>query len=271
VLAVEREVEEVVDDVDGRCRRAERDEGEQAGRDHAEIEIFVRQHHRHGDQRVLRPLMGAQHLEVGLERRLRRVEQLGPMHRLPARGFAVGRNHDRGARDVEAGEVVTAVAGIVEAAVAIGADQHFAFAPRRQVERAVRGMDAVEQAEMDGDGFSELAWRAGSKDEAAAGVALAAQPLDQLIAIRQCGGVDIDARGDLLLQSGWTGEEPHGNQEQIERIFAQQQEQALPQEICRNQRAVEVDSERNSPVVRARVHPDPILTTSRPSGACIGI
>ena len=183
MLAVEREVEEVVDDVDRRGRRAERDEGEQAGGEHADVEIFVRQHHRHGDQHVLGPLMGAQHFQVGLEGRLRRLEQLGAVLGLPARGMAVGRNDDRLARHVEAGEVVAAVAGIVEAAVAIGLDQRGALLLRGEIVMAVGRVHGVEHAEMRGDRLGEFARRAGGKDDAAAGCTILAQPLDQRLAI----------------------------------------------------------------------------------------
>jgi hypothetical protein len=127
VFAVEREIEEIVEDIDGRSHRAERDECQQAFPDHVGVEVFVRQHHRHRDERVLQPLMNAQHLDDGSECRLRRRHHFGTVRGLPARGSAVGRDDDCRARGIEHPEVVPAVSGIVEAAIAIGGDKRSAL------------------------------------------------------------------------------------------------------------------------------------------------
>ena len=176
------------------------------------------------------------------------------------------------ARHVEAFEVVAAVAGIVEAAVAIGLDQRRAFALGREIVQAVGRVHGVEHAEMRGDRVGEFARRAGGQNDAAAGVALLAQPFDQLFAIGKTGGIDVDAGGDLLLQPRRTRHQPDRHQEQIERVPAQQQEQPFPQKVGRNQRAVEIDSERDCVLFRPRVHVS-VLTVMlrRMSRRCRGV
>ena len=179
---------------------------------------------------------------------------------LPARGMAIGRNDDRLARHVEAGEVVAAVAGIVEAAVAIGFDQRGAFLLRREIVEPVGRMHGVEHAEMRGDRVGEFARRAGGQNDAAAGRALLAQPLDQLLAVGKAGRIDVDAGGKLLLQPRRARHQPDRHHEQVERVPAQQQEQSFPQKVGRDQRAVEIDSERDCVLFRPRVHWFSVLT-----------
>ena len=132
------------------------------------------------------PLMGAQHLQIGLERRFRRLEQFRRRARsasAPHGGRAPRRS--RRAPTSKHLQVVTAVAGIVEAAVAIDVDQRGAFLLRREIVVPVGRMHCVEQAEMRRDRLGEFARRAGGQHDAAAGLALFAQPLDQRRAVGQ--------------------------------------------------------------------------------------
>jgi hypothetical protein len=254
MAAVQRQVEAVVEDVDGRRRRAEGDEGEQAGQHHAGVEIFVRQNDRHGDQAVLQPLVHAQHLQDGLEGRLGRFDQLAAMLGLPARRAAVRRHHGRLARRVEDFEVVPAVAIIVEAGIAIGGDKGGALAVRSQVFRPVRRQHGIEDAEMRGDLLGKLARRAGGQDELAAGGMRGLQTLHHLLAIGQRGRIDVDAPGYLQLQRRRPPGEPERHQEQVERILAQEQEQPLPQQIGRDQRPIEINRQGNCILVGPGVH-----------------
>ena len=185
--------------------------------------------------------------------------------------MTVGRDDDRGARRIEAPEVVTAVAGIVEAAVAIDVDQRGAFLLRREIMVPVGRMDCVEQAKMRRDRLGEFARRAGGQHDAAAGLALFAQPLDQRRAVGQTRGIDVDALGDLLLQARRARHQPDRHQQQIERVLAQQQEKAFPQKVGRNQRAVEIDGERDCVVLRPRVHIPSLLHQAMRWASCCGI
>ena len=204
--------------------------------------------------------MGTQHLQIGLEGRLRRFEQLGPVRGLPARGVAVGRNDDRRARHVEAGEVVAAIAGIVEPTIAVGFGQRSAFPLGREIVEAVGRMHGVEHAEMRCDRVGEFARRAGGKDDTAAGSTLLAQSLDQLLAVRQAGRIDVEACGKLLLQPRRPRQHPDRHHEKVKRVPAQQQEQSFPQKVGRDQRAVEIDRERDCVVFGPRVHLFSVLT-----------
>ncbi len=203
---------------------------------------------------VLQPLMHTQHLDEGLERRLRRRHHFGAMGGLPARGVTVGRHDDRAARRVEHLEIVPAVAGIVEAAIAIGGNERGTLPARRHVVRTVGRQHAIENAEMRGDRLGEFARRAGRQHDLAAFAMLLAQPLEQDLAIGQRGWIDVDAVGDRLLQPCRAAGQPERHQENIERILLEKDEQTFPQKVRCNQRAVEIDRKRDRVPVRPRIH-----------------
>ena len=169
MATVERQIEEVVDYVDGGGDRAERDECDGGLPQHDRVEVLRRQHHRHRDQPVLGPLMHTQHLENSLQRPLGASHQFAAISGLPAR-------HDGEARGIEDLEVMAAVAGIVEAAIAIDRDKRGTFPGGGEIVDTVGGDDLVENAEMRSDRFGELARRAGCQHQLAPVRAFGVQP-----------------------------------------------------------------------------------------------
>ena len=202
----------------------------------------MRQHHRHGDQRVLQPLMHAQHLDEGPDGRLSARHRFGIVRSLPARRVTVGRHDDRRARGVEDLEVMPAVAGIVEAAVAIGGDKRVALAARRQVVGSHRSPGRRRRSpRCAAIALGEFARRAGGQHDLAAIGVFGAQALQQLLAIGQRAGIDVDATCDFLLQPAPAPGKPERHQEKVKRILLGAGETGLPtggrsQSACRRDR-----------------------------------
>ena len=87
----------------------------------------MREYHRHNDQRVLQPLMGAQHPEQELQRPFRRVNHLRTGRLTPTSCSPIRRDDDGGAGRVEYRDIVPAVADIVETGVAVVFLQRVSF------------------------------------------------------------------------------------------------------------------------------------------------
>ena len=251
---VERKVEEVVDDVDRGCGRAEREERDHTAQDDVDVEIFVRQCHRHEDQHVLHPLVHAQHLQQRLDAGLRRFDQPRLMAFLPARRVAVRRHDDRLARRVEDLQVGAAVANIVEAGFAVALDQRRLLGRGGQVQRRAGGDDRIEETEMVCDRIREFRRRRRREHDLAAFMLRIVDQLEDFGPIRQRRRIEFNPAGDLAFEPRLAARQPHRNHEQVERILPDQQEQAFPQQIRGDQRPVEVDGERNGSAVRPRIH-----------------
>ena len=123
------------------------------------------------------------------------------MQAMPAAGASVGCNDPAFAGSVEDRDVVARVAGIVEAAIAESLDKGEAFPAGGQVVRLVGRQNEVEDAKMRRDRVSELARRARGENDAAAGLMLLAQPVQDFGAIRKVGRIELDPVGDLAFQS----------------------------------------------------------------------
>ena len=79
----------------------------------------------------------------------------------------------------------------------------------------------------------------------AAAPPLAADELEQGSPERNVLGVEAAEAGDLALERGPTGCEPAQARKRAERLREQELHQAFVQQICQQQRPVEIDDERN--------------------------
>ena len=102
----------------------------------------------------------------------------------------------------------------------------------------------------------------GEKQSAALCV-LGAQKGEEIGAVWQGGGVDLHALGKLCLERADALQRPEGQYEKIERIPLQQQNDRFPEQICRNQRAVQIDRKRNEMSIYPMIHVYPSFCPER--------
>ncbi|MNL57344.1 hypothetical protein D3C87_1808970 [compost metagenome] len=90
--------------------------------------------HRHTDEHVLRPLMHADRFQGSEGTHLAGIELLCIVIATPFLSRRIRSNDDRATRDVEHRDVVTAIAHVVETALAEAVDKCVTLAAARQIE-----------------------------------------------------------------------------------------------------------------------------------------
>ena len=212
-------------------------------------------HERDEDQEVLRPLVGAErpHRRPQAIRAREDLDHLGRS----ARGAedAVGRiDHDRTVRGSPDVEIGTGVPGVVEAAGAEPLHQHLGLAVARQVGGPVAREHLREDPDVVGDRRDHLHVGGGGEDDPPAGRPLRSEVGEQLLTIRQRLGTDAHPPRDHPLESRLSPQEPERHDEQRPGPLPHETDDRLPQQIGRQQRAVEIDAEhaRGAPLWHAR-------------------
>ena len=83
-----------------------------------------------------------------------------------------------------------------------------------EVELAVGGEDAGEEAEMVGDAVGGVGVGGGGEVDGAAGGALLLKILEEFAVVGEMGDVELDGLGEVVLEGGFTLEEPAGEFEE---------------------------------------------------------
>jgi hypothetical protein len=112
-----------------------------------------------------------------------------------------------------------------------------------QIQSAVAGEHLVEELEMGRDPIGDRAIRRGGEHDFAAVRALLADVLDDILAIGEPCGVDVDARRDLVLQARAALQQPKGQQEHEEDVLLQEEQERLIEHVALDECAIEIDDE----------------------------
>ena len=215
VLAVGFEVEEVVDDVGGGGAEAEAEEGQGSSGEQTRGP-GVGEEQRNEDEGVFCPLMEADGLEPGFERGGPFVEGADGGDAGLAEGGAEagGGVGDHGLLAVleerEVGERVADVGEVVAEAGLEGGELVVAG----EVELAVGGEDAGEEAEVVGDAVGGVGIGGGGEVDGAAGGVLLLKILKKFAVVGEMGDVELDGSGEVAFEGGFALGEPAGDIEE---------------------------------------------------------
>ena len=102
-------------------------------------------------------------------------------------------------------------------------------------------MHSIKQAEVCGDGLCEFFVGSGCEHDFSLGLAFGPQPVHHFGAIGQTCRIKFHAPGDFVLEAANAAGKPDRKHECIQRIGPEQREDAFPQQVGRDQRAIEID------------------------------
>jgi hypothetical protein len=117
------------------------------------------------------------------------------------------------------------------------------FVSPLEVHFAIAGVDFVENAEVVGNGFSNLAISGGSEHDAATVCFLPVQKVKNLLPIRKTSGVKMNTGGEFAFQCSSSGKQPEGKFQERDGPGLKKDEDALPQQVAPDQSAVEIDAQ----------------------------
>ena len=203
-MAVGFEIEEVVDDVGGGGAEAEAEEGNGGGGEKSGCP-GVGEEEREEDEDVFGPLVEADGFEPGFEGGGALVEGADGCDAGFAEGGAEagGGVGDHGLlavlKEREVGEGVADVGEVVAEAGLEGGE--FVFAG--EVELAVGGEDAGEDAEVGGDAVGGVGVGGGGEVDWAAGGALLFKILEEFAVVGEVGDVELNGVGEVALEGGF--------------------------------------------------------------------
>ena len=146
--------------------------------------------------------------------------------------LAVLEEREVGQRVADVGEVVA------EAGLEGG---EFVFAG--EVELAVGGEDAGEEAEMGGDAVGGVGVGGGGEVDGAAGGALLLKVLEEFAVVGEVGDVELDGVGEMAFEGGFALDEPAGNVQQRGGVMAGDGEGGVVQGVGLDEGSVQVDAE----------------------------
>ena len=244
MLAVGFEVEEVVDDVGGGGAEAEAEEGENRSGDEAR-RPGVGEEQRKEDEDVFRPLVNADGFEPGFEGGDALVEGADGRDAGFAEGGAKGGGGvgDHGLLTVleerEVGEGVADVGEVVAEAGLEGGELVFAG----EVELAVGGEDAGEEAEVVGDAVGGVGVGGGGEVDGTAGGALLLKILKEFAVVGEVGDVEVDGVGKMAFEGGFALEEPAGKLQQSGWVMAGDGEGGVVEGVGFDEGSIQVDAE----------------------------
>jgi len=244
VLAVGFEVEEVVDDVGGGGAEGEAEEADDRSSDQAGSP-GMGEEQRKEDEDVFCPLVEADGLEPRFERRDALVEGTdgGDVSLAEGRAKCRGGVGDHGLLAMlEEGEVWECVADVGEVIAEAGLEGgELTFAG--EVELAVGGEDAGEEAEVGGDAVGGVGVGGGGEVDGAAGGALLLKILKEFAVVREMGDVELDRVGQVAFKGGFALEEPAWNLQQSGRVMAGHGEGGVVEGIRLDEGSIQVDAE----------------------------
>ena len=209
MLAVRFEVEQIIDDVGGRGAETKAEEG-QYRRCQNSASPRVGEEERKEDEDVFRPLMEPDRLEPCLERGGLFVEgadrgDAGFAQRSAKAGGGV-RDH-RLLTLLQEREVRQGVADVREIFAKAGLEGgELVFAG--EVERAVGGEDASEQAEVGGDAVCGVGVGGRGEVDGTAGGALLFKILKEFPIVGEMGDVELNGVGEVTLEGGFSLQQP---------------------------------------------------------------
>ena len=210
--------------------------------------------------------MHSEHLHIGLECGFCRLEKLAAIPRVPAGSRAVGSNDNGPARGIEDRDIGAAVARIIEPAIAECRDQRVTLHAGGHVAAGLCGDDLVKNAQMQRDRIGKLFGRSRCQDDVTAIRPVLAQLSQKVLPIGQSRGIQIDTRRNFAFQPRLAAHQPERQQKKTEGPAAQEKKQTLPQQIGRNQSAVEIDSQRHCIAFGSRVHKSPRIKDRSSNG-----
>ena len=100
----------------------------------------------------------------------------------------------------------------------------------------------VEEPEITGNCFGEVAVSSGRERDAAPGGFFALEKIKNLLPIGKTNGVEPDSRGEFVFERGSSRKQPERKQEQRDGAGFEEDEDALPEDVASDQSAVEIDA-----------------------------
>jgi hypothetical protein len=194
MLTVERQIKEVIDDIDCRSRRRKCEKSNDRIAQYGPVHDLVIEYGRNENQRVLHPLMRAQHPEEGFPVRLWRLEQLGRIGPLPFCRRTIRRNNDGLARRIEHGNIRLAISCIGKFGVAKGLEQKFGLARRSQIALFIGCVDRIEKTQMRSDTFGKSAGSSRCEHQSAPFSMLFAQVSNEITTIWKYSRIDCNPK-----------------------------------------------------------------------------
>ena len=230
--------------IGGGGAEAEAEKGESGG-DESSRRPGVSEEQRHEDKDVFGPLVEANGFGPRFEGGDGLVEGAGGGDAGFAEGGAEGGGGigDHGLLTAfEEGEVGHGVADVGEVVAKLGAEGgELVFAC--QVELAVGGEDAGEEAEVGGNAAGGVGIGCGSKVDGAAGGVLLLKILKEFVVVREVSDVELNGGGEVALEGSFALEDPGGDFEEGGRMVAGNGERGVVQGVGLDEGTVEVDAE----------------------------
>ena len=180
--------------------------------------------------------------------RLADVKHLAVASRL-ADDVRVRRDHERPSRRLPDREVGRRVPHIVEFFRPITLFEGVSLGGAFEIPNAVAGDDVVENAEVRGHRPGEGAVGGGRQHDLPARLAFRGDQRQDVLAIREGGGVDLAATGDLPLQCRAAFQQPERHQDEASRARPKHHAERFPEQVGRDQGAVEVHAEWNREIL----------------------
>jgi hypothetical protein len=138
----------------------------------------------------------------------------------------------------EVGEGVADVGEVVAEVLAEG----FEFFVSGQVENAVGGEDAGEEAQVVGDAVRDAGVGGGGEVEGTAGSLLLLKVLEELAVVGEMGYVELDCVGDVVLESGFALAEPARDLQEGGWLVAGEGKGGVDEGVGLDEGAIEVDA-----------------------------
>jgi hypothetical protein len=100
-----------------------------------------------------------------------------------------------------------------------------------------------------GYALGEGAVGSGGEVDGAAGGVLLLEELEEFAIVGEMSDIQLDGAGDVALEGGFALEEPAGEFEEVGWALAGEDERGVVESVGFDQRAIEVDAEREQPVI----------------------
>ena len=100
----------------------------------------------------------------------------------------------------------------------------------------------VEESEITGNCFGEVAVGSGRERDAAPGGFFPLEKIKNLLPIGKASGVEPDPRGEFAFQGRSSRKQPERKQQERDGAGFEEDEDALPEDVASDQSAVEIDA-----------------------------
>src|ERR1700722_5482874 len=121
--------------------------------------------------------------------------------------------------------------------------QQCCFVRTFQINLAVTGKDFIDESEIAGNQLRDASISGGRENDAPPEKFFGAKQVENWLAIRETGRVEIDPAGELALEDSSPGSQPKRNQESCEWAGFQEDQNAFPKHISTDQSAVEIHAQ----------------------------